>query len=232
MSGLRYRTRRLTLRDGRAVTLRAVRETDVPEILQAFDRLSPDSRYARFRHHKKNLNLDMVHRRVRPAAGHEFVFVATAPSTDGTDIVGAAQYLNSAAEDSDGRAADISRAAGSDAGDASDAIDAIDANHREDRRTCEFAITVADDWRGSGLAKALLGSLVRRARHDGYDVIEGFVLAENRPMLALARSARFTVVPMPGESDVVRVWRALRPGHGPGVVTVPPVHGTLDLPEN
>ena len=160
------------------VTLRAVVESDAREIFQAFDRLSDESRYARFQHHKKSLDPDLVERRVRPQAGQEFVFVATVPATDGIDIVGAAQYLNSAAGGASG--------------------------------TCEFAVTVADDWRGSGLATELLRSLVRRARHDRYELIEGFVLADNRPMLALARRLRLSFAPQPDEGNVVRVWRALR----------------------
>ena len=43
-----YRPRRLSLRDGREVTLRAIVEADATEIVQAFERLSAESRYYRF----------------------------------------------------------------------------------------------------------------------------------------------------------------------------------------
>ena len=77
-------------------------------------------------------------------------------------------------------------------------------------KTCEFAITVAEDWRGSGLATQLLSpSLVRRARSDGYATMEGFVIAENTAMLALARALEFDTEPMPGDATVLRVQRAL-----------------------
>jgi len=76
-------------------------------------------------------------------------------------------------------------------------------------KTCEFAITVAEDWRGSGLATSLLASLVRRARRDGYRTMEGSVIAENAPMLALARKLGFTVHPVPEDATVVRVQRTL-----------------------
>ena len=76
-------------------------------------------------------------------------------------------------------------------------------------KTCEFAITVAEDWRGSGLAATLLASLVRRARRDGYEVMEGHVIAENTAMLRLARKLRFKVDPVPGDATVLRVQRAL-----------------------
>ena len=61
---------------------------------------------------------------------------------------------------------------------ADDGIDIVGAAQyvralEDDPTTCEFAITVAEDWRGSGLARELLASLVRRARRDGYTRIEG-----------------------------------------------------------
>jgi RimJ/RimL family protein N-acetyltransferase len=174
----RYRPRKVSLRDGREVTVRSVAEADAPEIVQAFERLSADSRYYRFAHHKKHLSEAAVERGVRPRPGRDFVFVATVPARDGIDIVGAAQYVR--------------------------------ADERDDQ-TCEFAVTVAEDWRGCGLAGELLASLVRRARRDGYRSMEGWVIAQNAPMLALARKLHFTVEPVPGDATVKRVQRALNP---------------------
>jgi len=173
-----YRPRRLVLRDGREVTLRAITESDAPAIQRAFDRLSADSRYQRFLHHKKQLSPAALERGVHPLPGQAFAFVATVPGPGGIDIVGAAQYVR-AAED--------------------------------DATTCEFAITVAEDWRGSGLARQLLASLLRRARRDGYAAMEGLVLAENAPMLALARKLKFVVEPSSPDSSAVRVLRMLAP---------------------
>jgi len=97
---------------------------------------------------------------------------------------------------------------------AADGIDIVGAAqylraNDSDPKTCEFAITVAEDWRGSGLAAKLLASLVRRARRDGYRTMEGLVIADNVPMLALARRLRFTVQPVPEDATVLRVQRAL-----------------------
>jgi L-amino acid N-acyltransferase YncA len=50
---------------------------------------------------------------------------------------------------------------------------------------------------------------VRRARRDGYETMEGWVIAENTAMLALARKLKFKVVPVQGDATVVRVQRAL-----------------------
>lgn len=171
-----YRPRRIRLRDGREVTQRAIVEADAAEIVQAFERLSGDSRYYRFMYHKKQLDSAALQRGVHPQPGRDFVFVATIPAADGIDIVGAGQYVR--------------------AGDAND-------------KTCEFAITVAEDWRGSGLATRLLASLVRRARRDGYKTMEGWVVAGNTSMLALARKLDFRIEPVPGDTTALRVLRAL-----------------------
>jgi RimJ/RimL family protein N-acetyltransferase len=162
------------------VRLRAIAESDAAEIVQAFDRLSADSRYHRFMQHKKQLDAAALERGVHPRPGQDFVFVATIPADDGIDIVGAAQYVP--ADEGSGK-------------------------------TCEFAMTVAEDWRGSGLAGKLLDGLVRRARRDGYQTIEGWVMADNTAMLALARKRRFSIEPVPGEATLLRVHRTLqRPG--------------------
>jgi len=171
-----YRPRRLRLRDGREVTLRAISPADAPEIAQAFERLSAESRYSRFMQHKRKLDPAALDRGVHPRPGRDFAFVATIPATDGIDIVGAAQYV---------RVKD------------------------DDPSTCEFAITVAEDWRGSGLARELLASLVRRARRDGYTRIEGAVVADNSKMLALSRKLGFKSHPEPDDAGVVRVERLL-----------------------
>ena len=176
----RYRPRRVGLRDGREVTLREIVEADAPEIVQAFDRLSDQSRYNRFMQHKKQLDDATLQRGVRPRPGHDFAFVATIPAADGIDIVGAAQYVRAGDDKSMGKG-----------------------------KTCEFAITVAEDWRGNGLAARVLGSLVRRARRDRYETIEGWVIAENAAMLALARKLGFKVETVPDDATVLRVQRAL-----------------------
>lgn len=171
-----YRPRRLRLRDGREVTLRAIGPQDAAEIVQAFERLTAESRYSRFMQHKRQLDAAALDRGIHPRPGLDFAFVATIPATDGIDIVGAAQYV---------RVAD------------------------DDPATCEFAITVAEDWRGSGLATQLLASLVRRARRDGYARMEGAVIADNSKMLALARKLGFTAHVVSDDATVVRVERRL-----------------------
>jgi RimJ/RimL family protein N-acetyltransferase len=168
--------RGITLRDGREVTLRAIVEADAAAIVQAFARLSAQSRYFRFMRYKKRLDEAALQRGVHPRPGLDFVFVAATPAADAIDIVGAAQYVQ--------------------AGEPRD-------------RTCEFAITVAEDWRDSGLGRELLTSLVDRAKSDGYAFMEGFVIAENTAMLALAQELGFKTEPVPDDATVLRVLRAL-----------------------
>ena len=156
--------------------MRAIVEADAPEIVRAFERLTPESRYFRFMHHLRQLSNDALQRGVHPRPGREFACVATIPAAEGIDIVGGAQYVP----------ADETNA-----------------------KTCEFAITVAEDWRGSGLATMLLASLVRRAGRDGYETMEGWVIAENTAMLGLARKLNFKIEAVPGDATMLRVQRAL-----------------------
>lgn len=173
----KYRPARITLRDGREVIVREVRETDASAIVAAFERLSAESRYLRFGRYTKQLEAAALDRGVHPRRGLDFVLVATDPSSDGTEIVGAAQYVPS------------------DSGN-----DGV----------CEFAVTVAEDWRGAGLASALVSRLVRRARRDGYRTMEGQVLESNEAMLAVARALKFGLRPADGDPGVVVVRRPLQ----------------------
>lgn len=59
------------------MTLREVCEGDAAEIVQAFERLSADSRYDRFMQRKKQLNQAALERGVNPQAGRDFVLLAT-----------------------------------------------------------------------------------------------------------------------------------------------------------
>jgi RimJ/RimL family protein N-acetyltransferase len=60
---------------------------------------------------------------------------------------------------------------------------------RYDSTTADLAITVADEWQGRGLATGLLELLGRRASEVGIAHFTVDMLAENRAVLALVRSA-------------------------------------------
>lgn len=190
------RSYKYTLRDGRVVCLRAVVPTDGPEIIEAFQGLSEQTRYARFMHHKRTLSPEEVAQAIRPRPGVACAILAIDVVAGKASIVGGAQYVP------DG-------GLGEDAGAGAEAGAGSGSHH-----ACEFALTVADDWQRSGLGRRLLASLIRRARRDGYLTIKGLVLASNAPMLALARKLKFVPSTRADDPGVVVVSRSLMPQRG------------------
>jgi FixJ family two-component response regulator len=73
----------------------------------------------------------------------------------------------------------------------------------------EFAIVVADEWQGLGIATQLLRELITVAERAGIERLEGLVLRENRAMLELANELGFTTERYPDDATVVRVIRNL-----------------------
>lgn len=55
----------------------------------------------------------------------------------------------------------------------------------------EFAVVVAEDWRGNGLGKALLGLLLEHAARHGVTRLGGVALVHNRAMRLLAAGLGF-----------------------------------------
>jgi acetyltransferase len=72
-----------------------------------------------------------------------------------------------------------------------------------DGRTCEFAVVIADEWQGRGIASRLMTELMRVARERGLRTMEGEVLGSNAPMLHLVESLGFVVGP--GDDPAVHV---------------------------
>lgn len=77
--------------------------------------------------------------------------------------------------------------------------------------TCEFAIAVADSWRGTGLARTLLERLLGHAAASGIQRVLGDTISSNSAMIALARRAGFTVARNSGDAELVRLARDLAP---------------------
>jgi len=82
-----------TLRDGRVVRLRAIERSDEEEILQAFDRLSPDSRYMRFMHSVREANVPRLRQVLDSFPEKGLAIAATVPADDGIDIAGSATFV-------------------------------------------------------------------------------------------------------------------------------------------
>jgi len=80
---------------------------------------------------------------------------------------------------------------------------------------CEFALAVAGDWQGVGLARQLLEALIGAARARGFECMEGYILASNARMLGLAKRLGFSRVESPEGPTVHLVRRNLvREDHG------------------
>lgn len=79
-----------TLRDGRRVHIRAIRTSDESELLQAFERLSPEARYMRFMRAVRAPDLNRLRKALASLPASGTGLVATVPAADGIDIVGSA----------------------------------------------------------------------------------------------------------------------------------------------
>lgn len=80
----------ITLRDGRAVHLRAVTPADEAEFLQAFERVDDAARYMRFMRAVRAPNVERLRKALASFPENGNGIVATVPATDGFDIVGSA----------------------------------------------------------------------------------------------------------------------------------------------
>lgn len=72
----------------------------------------------------------------------------------------------------------------------------------------EIAATVADDWQGRGLGRALLAQLTERAHDEGYSALRASVLGSNQRSIAMLLRAGFT--PRAG-SALLREYELLLP---------------------
>jgi GNAT superfamily N-acetyltransferase len=59
----------------------------------------------------------------------------------------------------------------------------------------EFAVVVADEYQGRGIASRLMRLLIAAATVGGLQRLEGLILKENQPMLAMVSKMGFTVCP-------------------------------------
>lgn len=62
-----------------------------------------------------------------------------------------------------------------------------------DAENAEFAIVLDDDWQGHSLGAVLLRNLIALAKRKGIVRLNGSVLSENAPMIALARKLGFDI---------------------------------------
>ena len=71
-----------------------------------------------------------------------------------------------------------------------------------DKQSCEFAVALADDWQGLGLARKLMLILMEHIRERDLKVIEGTVLRNNTAMDHLMESLGFVKSPSPDDHEI------------------------------
>jgi acetyltransferase len=71
-----------------------------------------------------------------------------------------------------------------------------------DKRSCEFAVVVSDQWQGKGIAHLLMRRLMNIARDRDLETMEGQILSNNNRMLELVRTLGFELRNNPEEHGV------------------------------
>lgn len=74
---------------------------------------------------------------------------------------------------------------------------------------CEFAVTVDDEWQGSGVAGILMLTLIDAARARGMRRMEAFILASNDKMIKFAKQLGFSVHRDPEDAGMMVAERQL-----------------------
>ena len=77
-------------------------------------------------------------------------------------------------------------------------------------RSCEFGVVIADAWHRSGIAGLLMEALLRAAREQGYEAMEGLVLRDNRELRRFARALGFGESLCAGDPTTVKLFKNLR----------------------
>lgn len=80
----------------------------------------------------------------------------------------------------------------------------------------EFALVVAEAWRGRGVARRALAALRHAAAGEGLHWLYGHVLADNAPMLALMRRCGFSLTPHRRDEHIVVAESRCVPAGEPG----------------
>jgi acetyltransferase len=78
-----------------------------------------------------------------------------------------------------------------------------------DGRSCEFALTVADEWQKKGIGRQLMERLMQVARDRSLEIMEGDVLSQNAKMLRLCKKLGFRTVHDQNDPEVTVVRRHL-----------------------
>jgi len=72
-----------------------------------------------------------------------------------------------------------------------------------DRLSAEFAVSIADDWQGQGLASVLMKLVIDHAKNQGLQQLTGDVLVTNNPMRGLMKSLGFIATTDPNDREIL-----------------------------
>jgi acetyltransferase len=72
----------------------------------------------------------------------------------------------------------------------------------DQQKSCEFALTVSDDWQGLGFGTSLLKQLKFNAANAGYEQMVATVFSNNVAMLGLGQAQGFSVTPDRSNEDL------------------------------
>ncbi len=71
-----------------------------------------------------------------------------------------------------------------------------------DKKSCEFAVAISDEWQGQGLARKLMLILMEHIKERDLEVVEGTVLRNNTSMDHLMGSLGFVKNPSPEDHEI------------------------------
>jgi acetyltransferase len=74
-----------------------------------------------------------------------------------------------------------------------------------DKKSCEFALVVSDQWQSKGIAHRLMRNLMEVARDRDLERMDGQVLSNNFKMLELMESLNFKISNFPDDSSIKMV---------------------------
>jgi acetyltransferase len=178
--------RRVTLRDGRPVTLRPIRPEDADAHAAFFAKLTPEDVRFRFFAPIRALTPEQVARMTQVDYDREMAIIASTGDGKGGD--------------------------GKD-GDAAETLGVVRIIRSGEEG--EFAVVVRSDAKGNGLGSRLMEAGLAWARAAGIRRVVGDVLAENAPMLAFVRRLGFTITRSADDPDLVVAAIDLGADHGP-----------------
>lgn len=165
-------SRKLTLKNNIQVDIRPLRAEDALAEAEFVNKLSSKSKYYRFMHALNQLTPEMLSKFTKMDYDREMAFAAFIKDVDSQ-------------------------------GDGNEEILGVSRySINPDHKSCEFAIVVADDWQGMGLARQLMLILIEHVKQNDLNVIEGTVLKHNVSMDKLMSALGFEKKPSPDDYEI------------------------------